>query len=83
VGISASLIFSVGYVLLGIAIIRAGVLPRCAGILLAVGGLIVAFPPPIGIPAVLAVGHALFGLGLAWSGYTLWNGAEQEPNPQQ
>jgi hypothetical protein len=81
--ISASLIFSVGYILLGIAIARAGVLPRGAGILLAVGGPIVAFSPPIGILVVLVVGHALFGLGLAWSGYALWAGTGLEPNPQQ
>ncbi len=76
--ISASLIFSVGYVLLGIAIARAGVLPRGAGILLAIGGPIVAFSPPIGVVSVLIVGHALFGLGLVWSGYALWTGAERE-----
>jgi hypothetical protein len=81
--ISASLIFSIGYILLGIAIARARVLPRGAGILLAVGGPIVAFSPPIGILAVLIVGHALFGLGLAWSGYALWTGTGHEPNPQQ
>jgi len=81
--ILASLIFSVGYILLGVAIARAGVLPRGAGILLAVGGPIVAFSPPIGILVVLVVGHALFGLGLAWSGYALWAGTGLEPNPQQ
>jgi hypothetical protein len=32
---------------------------------------------------VLVVGHALFGLGLAWSGYALWAGTGHEPNPQQ
>jgi hypothetical protein len=70
--ILASLIFSVGYILLGIAVARAGVLPRGAGILLAVGGPMVAFSPPIGVLAILVVGHTLFGLGLAWIGYTLW-----------
>ncbi len=70
--IATSLVFSVGYILLGVAIYRAGVLPRGAGVLLAVGGPIVAFSPPIGILAVLIVGHALFGAGLAWLGYTLF-----------
>jgi hypothetical protein len=69
--ILTSVVFSVGYVLLGVAIARAGVLPRGAGVLLAVGGPIVAFSPPIGLLAVFVVGHALFGLGLAWSGYAL------------
>lgn len=71
--IATSLVFSVGYILLGVAIYRAGVLPRGAGVLLAVGGPIVAFSPPIGILAVLIVGHALFGAGLAWLGYALFS----------
>ena len=75
---AASVIFSIGYILLGVAIARAGALPRGAGILLAVGGPVVAFSPPIGVLAVLIVGHALFGLGLVWSGYALWTGAERE-----
>jgi hypothetical protein len=79
--ILASLVFSVGYVLLGAAIARAGVLPRGAGILLAVGGPVVAFSPPIEVPAVLIVAHALFGLGLVWSGYALWSGTEREQPP--
>jgi hypothetical protein len=69
--IAASFVFSVGYILLGVSIFRAGVLPRAAGVLLAVGGPLVAFSPPIGIPAVLIVGHTLFGAGLALSGYAL------------
>ncbi len=76
--VATALVFSIGYVLLGIAVARAGVLPRGAGILLAIGGPIVAFSPPIGILAVLIVGHALFGLGLVWSGYALWRGIEKE-----
>jgi hypothetical protein len=74
--IIASLVFSVGYILLGVATARAGVLPRGAGILLAVGGPIVAFSPPIGVPAVEIVGHALFGGGLLWVGYVLSSGRE-------
>jgi hypothetical protein len=73
--IATSFVFSVGYVLLGVATYRAGVLPRAAGALLAVGGPIVAFAPPIGIQAVIVVGHALFGAGLVWIGYALWAGA--------
>lgn len=79
--IVASLVFSAGYVLLGIAMFRAGVLPRGAGILLGSGGPIVAFAPPIGILAVLIAGHTLFGAGLAWSGYALWTGTEHEQPP--
>ncbi len=79
--ILASFVFSVGYVLLGAAVARAGVLPWGAGVLLAVGGPVVAFSPPIGIEAVLIVGHTLFGLGLVWSGYAFWTGTEREHSP--
>ena len=75
--ILASFVFSVGYVLLGVAVARAGMLPRGAGILLAVGGPLVAFAPPIGIQAVIVIGYTLFGVGLAWAGYALFN----EKNP--
>jgi hypothetical protein len=81
--VAAALVFSAGYILLGSAIARARALPRGAGILLTIGGPIVAFSPPIGILPVLIVGHALFGLGLAWLGYALWTGTGHEPNPQQ
>lgn len=81
--ITTSLVFSVGYILLGSAIARARVLPRGAGILLKIGGPVVAFSPPIGVLAVLVVGHTLFGLGLAWLGYALWNGAEHGLDPEQ
>ena len=81
--ILASLVFGVGYILLGVAIVRAGVLPRGAGILLAVGGPVVAFSPPIGIQAVLIVGHTLFGLGLAWAGYALWTSTKREHSPSR
>jgi hypothetical protein len=74
--IVASLVFSIGYILLGVAIVRAGLLPRGGGILLAVGGPIVAFSPPLGVLTVEIVGHALFGLGLLWVGYVLSSGRE-------
>ena len=81
--VAAALVFSAGYILLGSAIARARVLPRGAGILLTIGGPIVAFSPPIGILPVLIVGHALFGSGLVWLGYALWTGTGHEPIPQQ
>ena len=81
--IAASFIFSVGFVLLGVATFRAGVLPRAAGVLLAIGGPIVAFSPPIGILAVMIVGHALFGAGLVWLGHALWSAAEHTPAPRR
>jgi hypothetical protein len=74
--ILASFVFSVGYLLLGVAVVRAGVLPRGAGVLLAVGAPLVAFAPPIGVQAVTIIGHTLFGAGLAWVGYALFTGTE-------
>jgi hypothetical protein len=83
--IVASFVFSIGYILLGIAIARGGVLPRGAGVLLAIGGPIAAFSPPIGIVAVEIVGYTLWGLGLVWGGYVLSWGREavvSEPSAQ-
>lgn len=77
--VAASFVFSAGYIMLGAAVFQARVLPRAAGVLLAVGGPIVAFSPPIGIPAVLIVGHTLFGAGLVWLGHALWDGAGGAP----
>lgn len=79
--ILASFVFSIGYILLGVAVARAGVLPRVAGILLAVSGPLVAFSPPIGIQAVTIIGHTLFGVGLAWAGYALFNEKDLSADP--
>jgi hypothetical protein len=77
--IATAFVFSVGYVLLGVAVVQAGVLPRGAGILLAIGGPLVAFSPPIGVQAVIIIGHTLFGVGLAWAGYALFTGSRDQP----
>jgi hypothetical protein len=81
--IAAAVVFSAGYILLGSAIARARVLPRGAGILLTIGGPVVAFSPPIGILPVLIVGHTLFGSALAWLGYALWTGTQHERRPSE
>jgi hypothetical protein len=85
--IVASSIFGIGFVLLGIAIVRAGVLPGDADVLLAVGGPIYAFSPPIGVRTVEIVSSVLLGIGLVWVGYVLSSGreavvvAEDSPQP--
>jgi len=64
---------TVGNILLGIAIIRAGVLPRWAGLLIIIGYVFLAFG--IGLPAlaiISPVGIVLSGLGYAWCGYRIW-----------
>jgi hypothetical protein len=74
--------FFLGFILFGIATLRARVLPRQTGILMAIGA------PLLLVGAVLGqfVSEALFivailgalalGLGLAWAGYSLWSHKE-------
>jgi hypothetical protein len=69
--------FSLGYVLFGVATMRAGVLPRGSGLLLIVGiGLfMVSEDMPFGpalAHALVVMGDTAFGLGLAWIGLALW-----------
>ncbi len=66
------LLFAIGYILVGIAVIRAGVLPGGAGWLLIVGMIV----SNIGAPAaklfwLRKIGGVLFGIGLAWLGLAL------------
>lgn len=77
-GISG-LAFAIGYLLQGIAIIRAGVLARGAGALLGVSGLGFGVAAGAGgmLPPVLLVGALGFGLALAWVGYSLWSESDR------
>src|SRR6266852_9854555 len=71
----ASLLFAVGGVLLGIATMRAGVLPRWAGLLIIIGVVLnlVDFPLNGIIGGIVGlVAFVLFALGLGWIGYVLW-----------
>ena len=65
-------IYILGGLLFGIATFRAGILPRWAGILLAVGTTIgpiaILFPPEYEPKVAVPV-----GLALAWLGYALWS----------
>jgi hypothetical protein len=77
-----AVLFSFGYVLLGIAVVRAAVLPRGVGVLLAVGGpLFILGSGPIveivGTGALFKLGGLVFGLALLWLGYGLWTGAPE------
>lgn len=68
--------FMLGYVLLGIATIRARILPRWGAVLVMLGAILFNLPPqPIGpFPTfVTLLGAILFGAGAVWIGYTLWS----------
>jgi hypothetical protein len=74
----AAILFMIGYVLFGIAMIRTVTLPRWCGVLVAVGApahllgfgiaqLVTTAAWPIAI-----LGSVCLGVGLGWAGYRLW-----------
>jgi hypothetical protein len=67
----ASVLYLLGGVLLGVATFRAGILPRWAGVALAVGTV-----APLAFALLphefIRVAAVPFGLALAWLGYALW-----------
>jgi hypothetical protein len=70
--------FVLGYLLFGIATIRAGVFPRWSGSLLIIGVLLFTISEmslfDSGISHLVAtLGDVIFGIGLAWMGYALWS----------
>jgi hypothetical protein len=73
VGVVLGVCNLLGYIVFGIATIRAGVLPRW-GVLLLIVGVVVGAPGPAVPFLVRAAGTVLFGLGQVWLGYTLWSG---------
>lgn len=64
--------FAVGFILLGLVILRSTILPRWAGLLLLIGAPLFVFPVPPAPVIVNTIGAVLFGLGHIWLGYTLW-----------
>ena len=70
--------FDLGILLTGIAIIRAGVLPRWVGWLLIISEALfmVAFLSPA-IYSLFYIGRVMMGIGFAWAGYVLWSGKGQ------
>ena len=64
----------IGGLLFGIAIIRAGILPRWAAILFIIGIL----PGRFGPEVVARIGSVVLGIGLAWLGYALWSERREE-----
>jgi len=67
----SAVIVTIGFIMLGIATMRAGILPRPAALLVVLSswfGLAAIFSP-----IVFAIAGAVFGLGNAWLGYALWS----------
>ena len=84
VGVSihvANSLLGVGGVLLGMATMRAGVLPRWAGLLLIAAAVVALGSFVIGSLTSVAVGLVVLGLG--WMGYALWTTkGEAVPQPE-
>ena len=70
--LATSVAFTLGYVLFGVAVWKDGRLPKWAGALLAVGGLIMPYSPP-GPQILFQLGGVLVGAGAAWLGWTMWS----------
>jgi hypothetical protein len=74
----AAILFMIGYVLFGVAMIRTSTLPRWSGVLVAVGapahllGFGIAQLVTTGAWPVAILGSVSLGAGLGWAGYRLW-----------
>jgi hypothetical protein len=76
----AAILFMIGYVLFGVAMIRTATLPRWAGVLVAVGapahllGLGISLLVLVSTAAwpVAILGSMSLGLRSGWSGYRMW-----------
>ena len=78
--LTTGILASLGFILNGAAIFRAGVFPRWLGPLVMIGGPLVIFAPPI--PHLFSiVGGIAFGVAYMWIGYQLWTN-DREPMPQ-
>ena len=74
-GVLASyVLFALGWLLFGLASLRAGVLARGAAILLMLGTLVFAAGGLAGLPFA----GVLYGAAVAWMGYALWSGAADQ-----
>lgn len=65
------LLLSLGWLLFGLASLRAGVLPRGAAMLMMVGAFLLIVILILELPG----SGVLFGAALAWLGYELWSGS--------
>src|SRR5687767_14600116 len=73
------LTFVLGWILLGVATIRARILPRAGGIFL-IGGVVLVLIRPL-LPLDGPVGGVLMGAGLAWLSAELYRKSAASPEP--
>ena len=75
----AAILFMIGYVLFGVAMIRTAALPRWSGVLVALGapahllGFGIAQLVSTAAWPIAILGSVSLGAGLAWPGYRLWH----------
>ncbi len=75
----AAILFMIGYVLFGVAMIRTSTVPRWSGVLVAVGapahllGFGIAQLVSTAAWPIAILGSVSLGAGLAWAGYRLWH----------
>jgi|SRR5713226_2453534 len=79
----AGILFALGGILLGIAVMPAGILPGFAGLLLLIGAVLTLVTIPLnGIISTIVsdVAFVLFAVGLGWMGYVLMSARSMEVN---
>ncbi len=67
------LLLLVGWLLFGLASLRAGVLPRWAAVLVMVGAAVTLVLGLVGVGVPFGNNNTLACLGLAWMGYAVWS----------
>jgi hypothetical protein len=70
--------YILGYILFGIATMRAGVLPRWSGLLLIIGSVMFLISEAVPLNAslshlIVTIGDITFGAGFVWMGFALWS----------
>jgi len=78
----ASIVLSIfnllGFIVFGVALMRASILPRLAALLFIIGGILYS-PGPTQLPwIVFTIGTTVVGIAQIWLGYALWSG-QREP----
>ena len=72
-----SVFLLLGFILFGIAIMRANVLPRLAGLLFIIGAVLYG-PGPNQLPwFIFTIGTVVIGVAQIWLGYVLWSGKRE------